>query len=66
MQDNTTKCKKIIFDNDIDEWESPKPKKKKRDLFDNDSDNERDNEEESLWNKDKFNIKENKHKQVSV
>ncbi|KAL6421840.1 hypothetical protein ACFW04_010979 [Cataglyphis niger] len=61
--DNTTKCKKIIFDNDIDEWESPKLKKKKRDLFDNDSENERDNEE-SLWKKDKFNIKENKHKQI--
>ncbi|KAM0728776.1 putative RNA-binding protein [Formica fusca] len=62
--DNTTKCKKIIFDNDIDEQQSPKPKRKKRDLFDNDSDNERDNEEESLWNKDKFSIKETKHKKT--
>ncbi|XP_070159965.1 probable RNA-binding protein CG14230 [Polyergus mexicanus] len=62
--DNTTKCKKIIFDSDIDEQQSLKLKKEKRDLFDNDSDNEKDNEEKSLWNKDKFNIKETKHKKT--
>ncbi|KMQ95446.1 putative rna-binding protein [Lasius niger] len=54
--DDTTKYKKIIFDDDIDEQQSPKSKKK-RDLFDSDNDN--DNEKDSLWNKDKFNIKEN-------
>lgn len=57
--DNTTKCKKIIFD-DIDEQQCPKSKRKKKDLFDNDS----NNEEDSLWNEDEFIIKENKHKKI--
>lgn len=61
MQDDTTKYKKIIFDDDIDEQQSPKSKKK-RDLFDSDNDNEKD----SLWNKDEFNIKENISRKVSI
>ncbi|GAB1862626.1 Putative rna-binding protein [Camponotus japonicus] len=56
--DNTTKCKKIIFDDDVDEQQNPKLKKKK-DLFDNNSDSE-----DSPWNGDEFNIKENKHKKT--
>lgn len=59
MQDNTTKCKKIIFD-DIDEQQCLKSEKTKKDLFDS------DNEEDSVWNEDEFSIKENKRKKVSV
>lgn len=59
--DNTTKHNKIIFD-DIDEQQSPKSKRKKRDLFD--SDNDDDNEKDSPWNKDEFTIEENKPKKT--
>lgn len=59
LQDDTTKCKKIKFDNDIDEQQDLKSKKEKRDLFDNNSDNE-----DSLLNGNEFNIKENKYKKV--
>lgn len=61
MQD-TTKHNKIIFDYDIDEQQSPKSTKKKRDLFDSDNDDEKD----SPWNKDVFSIEKNKPKKVSV
>ncbi|XP_029176004.1 nucleolar protein 8-like [Nylanderia fulva] len=60
--DDTTKVKKIIFD-DIDEQQSSKLKRK-RDLFDSDNDSDNDNEKDSLWNKDEFSIKENKSKKT--
>lgn len=57
---DTTKHNKIIFDYDIDEQQSPKSTKKKRDLFDSDNDDEKD----SPWNKDVFSIEKNKPKKT--
>ncbi|XP_036144407.1 nucleolar protein 8 isoform X2 [Monomorium pharaonis] len=54
--DNTTKNKKIIFD-DVDTQQNSKLKEKTKRLFDSDDDN---NEMDSLWNKDEFKVKKSK------
>ncbi|XP_012233580.1 probable RNA-binding protein CG14230 [Linepithema humile] len=58
---DTTKNKKIIFDDDTDVQQSTKLKKRKnKDLFDSDDDNDNKNEKDHLWNEEEFNTKKSK------
>lgn len=58
MQDDATKCNRIIFDDDFDEQQNCKPRKeKKKNLFDDDDGNGNNDNEDSLWDENDFSVK---------